>query len=107
MFACHRCDNPECCNPAHLFEGTNAANVADAVAKMRHKRGSSDPQSKLTEANVVLLRELAASGTALTELSAQYGISPALTTMIVRGDRWRHAGGPITLRYRKEPQHVK
>jgi hypothetical protein len=36
MHVLHRCDRPRCCNPAHLFIGTNADNVADMMAKGRH-----------------------------------------------------------------------
>lgn len=38
MLICHRCDNPPCCNPAHLFEGTSKDNSADCVAKGRIAR---------------------------------------------------------------------
>lgn len=37
--ACHRCDNPPCCRPDHLFEGTHADNIADCVAKGRNAKG--------------------------------------------------------------------
>ena len=40
----HRCDNPPCCNPDHLFLGTHAENHKDKVAKRRHRNGRGPSQ---------------------------------------------------------------
>ncbi len=93
------CDNPPCCNPAHLAEGTNADNVADMVSKSRQARGSM--KSRLSEDDVLSMRKRAAAGEVLAHLAAEYDIAASLVTMIVRGQRWKHVGGPITLTYRK------
>lgn len=58
----HRCDNPPCCNPSHLFKGTPADNIAHCRAKQRHAFGKFKPNSKLVEADIVAMRKGICSG---------------------------------------------
>lgn len=74
MCVCHRCDNPPCVNPAHLWLGTVADNTADKMAKGRERflRGDESPVAKLTTAQIAIIR--ATPGTQKA-VAAQFGIS--------------------------------
>lgn len=67
-FACHRCDTPLCCNPDHLFLGSNADNMADASRKGRLSK-------KLSPADVLAIREAMAGGAFGTDLAIRYGVA--------------------------------
>jgi hypothetical protein len=84
MYVCHRCDNPPCCNPAHLFLGTPADNVADMLSKGRGAKGAMLPHTKLSDEQV---RDIRAAWDARTasqqQLARAYGISQGHVSAIV------------------------
>ena len=99
MFVCHSCDTPSCCNPDHLFLGTNQDNVNDMVRKGRNSKpprnphvvGSVHPGSKLTEEKVREMRELSAQGWKQRELAERYGVVHQTVSKVLSGKRFKHA----------------
>jgi hypothetical protein len=85
---CHHCDNRPCCNPAHLFTGTNDDNIADKVAKQRQPRGSGHGQHKLTERDVDTIRALLARGETRRTIGDRFGVSSFAITDIALGRTW-------------------
>jgi hypothetical protein len=83
----HRCDTPRCCNPAHLFLGTQAANMLDAATKGRVRHSEAHHRAKLTSQNIRDIR--AATGTHQA-IADRYGVTRPLITKIRRGEIWRH-----------------
>ena len=86
IHVCHRCDNPGCCNPSHLFLGTNLDNNADKVSKGRHVYGERVSTAKLTEAEALEIKRLKPLGRApkgyRTKIAARFGIMPGTVTDI-------------------------
>lgn len=83
---CHRCDNPPCCRPSHLFVGTHAENQQDAAVKGRMARGQRrGVAAKLSAQRVDEIR--AAVGTH-SVIAQKYGVSRSLVTMVRNRHRW-------------------
>lgn len=85
----HRCDNPPCCNPAHLSIGTAAENSRDAQRKGRNARGEQHGAAKLREQQVAEIRRRLRNGERGVDVAREYGISQAQVCRIARRQRWR------------------
>jgi hypothetical protein len=91
---CHKCDNPPCVNPKHLFLGTQFDNMRDMVEKGRNSdtRGSKNPRAKLSEEDVEKIRKLWDEGISPKNLSEIFNTSKGTINQIVGGNTWRHIG---------------
>lgn len=92
MLVCHRCDNPPCCNPDHLFVGTHADNNADKVAKGRQARGEDTAKSKLTDDKVREIFRLAHEGRAWRSIARGLGLDTVTIRQVLLGRTWGHLG---------------
>lgn len=87
--ALHDCDNPPCCNPDHLFEGTKLDNNKDCLAKGRICRGDRHPNAKLTDAQADEIRTVGSQyhRGVYSELARRFGVSERMVRYIVNGDK--------------------
>lgn len=91
-FVCHRCDNPRCSNPVHLFAGTAHDNKRDSMRKGRHAHGNRHGNAKLTAQDVIQIRRLYENKQASqVVLATQFGVHQAAIAAIVVGRNWKTA----------------
>lgn len=88
MCVLHKCDNPSCVNPDHLFLGTNNENMADMVRKGRAARGTRNIKAKLNESQVLEIRKQHQQGVSRKELSLKFGIGKTQTAYIIKNKSW-------------------
>ena len=84
---CHKCDIGFCCNPEHLFAGTQLDNMMDKVKKGRQARGETIGNAKLNSAQVIEIRR---SDEPYRVLSNKYGVSKRAIKAVRSRQNWRH-----------------
>lgn len=92
LLVCHHCDNRACCNPAHLFLGTNNDNLQDMYQKGRHRtvKGEDSGRHKLTAAQVAEIRaRYKAGGVLQRDLAKEMGVKPMQISRIVNRKQWK------------------
>jgi len=86
MVICHKCDNPGCVNPDHLFSGTVKDNAQDALKKGRHYIGEKNGRSKLTEERI---KEILSSNMNGQQLADKFGVTRHTINNVRRGVTWQ------------------
>jgi hypothetical protein len=86
MLVCHRCDNPPCCNPGHLFLGTPEDNTQDGISKKRVLVGAKNGHFKLSDEDVSTIRRLyAAGGVTQSGLARRFGVRSSYISTLTSG----------------------
>ncbi|WP_370601162.1 HNH endonuclease [Pseudomonas nitroreducens] len=103
LYVCHRCDNPACCNPDHLFLGTQSDNMADMRSKGRgswpgrkggiNHHGEKNPKAKLSAEQVAWIRanhsKKKGSELGTCALAKRFGVNRNTIYWIVSGKCWK------------------
>ncbi len=90
LIVCHKCDVPACVRPDHLFLGTFNDNNKDLARKGHAARGERNAHAKLTEEQVIEIRQRYKNGESGTTLAREFGVDPSNIWLIGTGRRWRH-----------------
>jgi len=84
IFVCHKCDNPSCCNPNHLFLGTHKDNMQDKTLKGRGNN------TKLKPNEILEIRKLYRNGTSQRDIAETFCVDQSNISYIVSKKTWRH-----------------
>lgn len=86
---CHKCDNPSCINPKHLFLGTHRENMLDAKVKGRMARGERARSTKITETTAKNIKiDITDGSLTQVEIAEKHSVNPSIVRMIKSGRAW-------------------
>lgn len=97
-YACHTCDNKLCVNPHHIYAGDHGSNTRDAVERgllvgnRLDQRGAANANARLSEADVMAIREMIAGGATNRAIAKLFPVSDGMISRIRRGRSWTHVG---------------
>lgn len=83
---CHKCDNPPCVNPAHLYAGTQLDNTKDMLVRERLGK-----VAKLSISKVRNIKRRLGRGELQRVIAARFNVSQSTISYISRGKTWQHA----------------
>lgn len=91
MLICHKCNNPNCVNPDHLYEGTPKENSQDMILAGHSRKGIKNTNAILNEEKVLQIRKIyKEKKTSYKALSINFEVSEATIGQIIRRDTWTH-----------------
>lgn len=108
MWVLHKCDNPLCSAPSHLFLGTHSENMQDCINKKRHQwregnlledrllraheqvKGANNPMSKLTESDVIAIKQKISNNEKTTKIAREFNVTDGAISMIRHNKTWKH-----------------
>lgn len=91
LLICHKCDNRLCCNPNHLFKGTNEDNQKDSALKDRTAFGEKHAHAKLKTADIPEIHRLWAMGLTQDAIGAKFGVSQTAIGRVILGHTWKRS----------------
>lgn len=94
LFICHKCDNPPCVNPAHLFQGTAADNNADKIEKGRagpmFRPSGRNPRAKLTREKAEIIRDMYKSNNfSQGDLAKKFNVCKNTIWCVLENKTWK------------------
>lgn len=104
LYVCHRCDNPACVNPSHLFLGTPLQNTQDMHSKGRQRyvgqKGRRNPRAELSEKQVKQIIGLIAKGHTNKSIAHRFGVSHSTISLIRLGKSWAEIPRPNSPKFK-------
>lgn len=94
QYVLHKCDNPPCVRPSHLYLGSQKQNARDRDSRGRtgDTKGTKNPAAKLTERDVLAIRARHDAGESKSALARSFGVSWRAIDFVISGHHWRHVG---------------